>query len=163
MRLTLALDGERLELRLLRRGRHLSVTLPDGSEVAGEVTEHDDGTFTLEHAGGRALLAGLARGADRQLWLAGRTWSYQRAEALAEREGPGEGAMTSTIPAVVREVLVAEGEAVAEGQRLLLLESMKTILPIVADRSGQVGAIFCGVGDAVAPGAPLIRIDEAAE
>ena len=42
------------------------------------------------------------------------------------------------------------------GDRLILLESMKMIIPIVAPADGVVQAIHCVAGDSVAPGVPLI-------
>ncbi|MCE7937973.1 MAG: acetyl-CoA carboxylase biotin carboxyl carrier protein subunit [Chloroflexi bacterium CFX6] len=66
------------------------------------------------------------------------------------------------MPAVVVEVLVAPGDAVADGQKLVLLESMKMVLPIVAPHAGVVTAVRCAPGDAVQPGVPLVELDRAA-
>jgi biotin carboxyl carrier protein len=161
VKLTLVVGEEGRALRVLRRGRELEVALPDGRTVAATVDGHPDGTFTLTVEGRRLAVAGARSGAERQLWLAGRTLRYQ-VQAAGPRPGaaPAEAGMASAIPAVVREVLVQVGQEVAEGQKLLLLESMKMVLPVLASRAGRVRAIVKGPGDAVPPGLPLVEIED---
>jgi acetyl-CoA carboxylase biotin carboxyl carrier protein len=48
---------------------------------------------------------------------------------------------------------VAVGDAVAAGQSLLLVESMKMEIPVEAPRAGTVVELRVGVGDVVADGA----------
>ncbi len=59
----------------------------------------------------------------------------------------------------VAEVPVAPGDAVHDGQALVVLEVMKMEHPVVAPVSGVVDAVLVTVGDVVAPGDPLVRID----
>jgi urea carboxylase len=49
---------------------------------------------------------------------------------------------------------------VQNGQKLILLESMKMILPIVAPCDGRIVAIHCQPGRAVQTGVQLVEIDE---
>ena len=70
-------------------------------------------------------------------------------------------ALTLTIPAVVADILVSVGDQVADGDKLILLESMKMIIPIQAPYSGTVTALHCAKGDSVQAGIPLIELDEA--
>jgi biotin carboxyl carrier protein len=44
----------------------------------------------------------------------------------------------------------AAGDAVEEGAVLLILESMKTGIPVEANLGGRVGEMLCAEGDAVA-------------
>ena len=50
----------------------------------------------------------------------------------------------------VWKLLVAEGDAVEEGQTLFILEVMKMEVPYVAPQSGSVTALHIAEGDSVA-------------
>lgn len=56
----------------------------------------------------------------------------------------------------VLEVLVAEGQAVEEGQDLVCLESMKMQMFLQAEQGGTVSAVKVGAGDFVNEGDTLI-------
>ena len=53
---------------------------------------------------------------------------------------------------------VKEGDAVSRGDELLVLEAMKMMNPIRANRSGKVEALLVAVGDHVAKGQALVRL-----
>jgi len=55
-------------------------------------------------------------------------------------------------------VLVAPGEAVTQGQSVLVLEAMKMETDVSAPKSGTVTDIHVAEGDAVAVGEPLFTI-----
>jgi 3-methylcrotonyl-CoA carboxylase alpha subunit len=74
--------------------------------------------------------------------------------------GPDTGSLSASIPAVVAEVLVSVGETVAAGDKLILLESMKMVIPIQAPYDGAVTKINCTAGESVQAGVPLIEIEE---
>ncbi|NGP04005.1 biotin/lipoyl-binding carrier protein [Rhodococcus sp. 14C212] len=52
----------------------------------------------------------------------------------------------------VFEVVVQEGDVVAEGDTLVILESMKMEIPVLAERSGTVTSLDVVVGDVVQQG-----------
>ncbi len=62
----------------------------------------------------------------------------------------------SEIAGNVWKVEVAVGQAVTEGEVLLLLESMKMEIPVEAPRAGVVEAILVGEGAAVKEDQPLV-------
>ncbi len=161
MKVMLRLGATSQEVRVLRSGERLQVTLADGRLLQAEVENNGDGTFTVQRNGHRLECAGAVLGTERQLWLDGRTVRYRRAQpGVLGGYASDQLPMTSAIPAVVREVLVAVGEGVLEGQKLVLLESMKMVLPILASRPGRVRAILCAPGDAIAPGVPLVELED---
>ena len=49
----------------------------------------------------------------------------------------------------VWKVLVSEGDHVDEGDTLVILESMKMEIPILAEESGTVTKLYVGEGDVV--------------
>ena len=72
--------------------------------------------------------------------------------------GGGDAEITSVMPGVVKEVLVAADEPVEAGQPLLILEAMKMENEIRAPRQGVVGAIHVEAGQAVEKGAALVSL-----
>jgi len=81
----------------------------------------------------------------------------ERAARLAERERVGSGGdLNSVMPGIVVQLLVKEGESVAEGQPLLILEAMKMQNEICAPVAGEVTRIHVAEGEAVASGAKLL-------
>jgi len=48
---------------------------------------------------------------------------------------------------------------VAAGDKLILLESMKMVIPIQAPRDGRVARVLCAPGDSVPAGVPLVELE----
>ena len=59
----------------------------------------------------------------------------------------------------VWKVVVAEGQSVAVGDTLLVLESMKMEIPVVAERSGTVRSVPAVEGTVVQEGDVLVVLD----
>jgi biotin carboxyl carrier protein len=67
----------------------------------------------------------------------------------------------SEMLATVWRVLVAHDAAVSSGDELMLLESMKMEIPVVAPVAGRIAAVHVAEGQSVAEGDLLIEITEA--
>jgi biotin carboxyl carrier protein len=63
------------------------------------------------------------------------------------------------MPGTVVEVTVAVGDEVSQGQRLVVIESMKMQSELVAERDGVVASVFRAVGDTFDRGAPLVSLE----
>ncbi len=63
------------------------------------------------------------------------------------------------LPGTILEVKVAEGDRVAEGQVLMILEAMKMENEIIALTPGVVRQIVVAKGQSVAAGDPLVILD----
>ena len=76
----------------------------------------------------------------------------------AARAGAGAlaGSLEAPMPGTVLLVHVADGDAVAEGDVLLVLESMKMELSITAPHAGTVEGLALRPGDRVALEQPLV-------
>jgi len=71
----------------------------------------------------------------------------------------GGGSLDAPMPGTVIDVRVEPGAAVAEGDTLVILESMKMELAIQAPADGVVSEVFVATGDRVAQAAPLVALD----
>ena len=62
------------------------------------------------------------------------------------------------ITGTVWKIEVKEGEAIAEGQACVILESMKMEMPVEAPAAGTVEKIHVQEGQAVCEGDPLVTL-----
>lgn len=67
-------------------------------------------------------------------------------------------ALKSPLPGTIKDICVAVGDEVSEGQTLVVLEAMKMANNLEAEKSGKVTAIHVNVGDSVMEGAALVTI-----
>lgn len=87
-----------------------------------------------------------------------RALALRRAKKAAEGAG-GSVAITSPMAGKVAAVLVAEGQEVAEGDGLLVIEAMKMENELRAPRPGVVRNLTGKLGHAVDLGATLCRVE----
>ena len=95
--------------------------------------------------------------------VGGKTWVFHDGvayEMTEERERARtlhvHGSLTSPMPATVIAVNVSPGDAVKNGDVLIMLEAMKMELPIRAPGDGTVAAVYCRPGDLVPADVSLI-------
>jgi acetyl-CoA carboxylase biotin carboxyl carrier protein len=72
---------------------------------------------------------------------------------------PKSSDVVAEMVANVMKVAVTPGERVAVGDTVVLLESMKMEIPVLAERAGTVAAIRVSAGDVVQEGDILVTID----
>ncbi len=111
-----------------------------------------------------ALAARPATAANGVLFLDGEAWSYgpRRAEHLAGGGGVSDGAVLAPMPGRVLAVLVKQGQSVAKGERLLVLEAMKMEQALLAPFDGIVAELNASAGGQVTEGTTLVRIEKPA-
>ena len=114
-----------------------------------------DGTRLAGHA--------LVEDASITLWLDGEVHAIPVQTALeaaggAAATGRGSGTLLAPMPGVVAELRVAEGDTVAAGDVLVVLESMKLFMPLAAETAGTVAEIGCRPGETVPAGRVLLVI-----
>ncbi|MGI8587648.1 MAG: biotin carboxylase N-terminal domain-containing protein [Chloroflexia bacterium] len=71
----------------------------------------------------------------------------------------GENRLEAPMPGKIIQVLVSEGEEVAEGQRLVVMEAMKMEFTIKAPHDGRVARLPVRVGQLVEAGAELAEVE----
>lgn len=67
--------------------------------------------------------------------------------------------ITAMMAGTVVEVLVKSGEDVAEGQEVVIIESMKMQLPVQSEITGKVKEIKVGAGDFINEGDTIVVLD----
>ncbi len=85
-------------------------------------------------------------------------YDQQGAQGRPAARTPGD--VTTSMPGNVIEVAVREGDRVAEGDLLLVIEAMKMETEINAPIAGTVAAVHVQKGDRIIPGETLIQIRE---
>jgi urea carboxylase len=68
--------------------------------------------------------------------------------------------VVSSVTGVVFEVAVAEGATVAAGDTLVVVESMKMEIPVVAPCAGRVARILMAAGDGVDEGQAVAVVED---
>lgn len=100
---------------------------------------------------------------ERIVFVAGEAWRFGL--PVAEHRigaGPGsDGAIIAPMPGRVLSVAVRQGDQVAQGQQLLVLEAMKMEHSLVAPFAGMVAELNAKTGAQVSEGTLLVRIEGA--
>jgi propionyl-CoA carboxylase alpha chain/3-methylcrotonyl-CoA carboxylase alpha subunit len=154
------------EARLAREGEAFSVllTAPSADEWTADV---DAWSFPVSRAPrgweiGDVKVTSAVVGDQILVFDAGAVYAFSEVTAAEGAEAAGDGVVLSPMPGKVIQVSVAAGETVRKGQALLTLEAMKMEHVLTAAFDGTVAALAAGVGDQVAEGVLLIRLEKAA-
>jgi biotin carboxyl carrier protein len=153
-------DPREFEVELILRDDADLRARIDGREIAARAEPLADGSTTLTIEGRRIrVIASRRRDA---IAVAAGPASFEFREVAARRAGPAHGLVTPEVsapmPGKVLKLLVHEGERVAPGQPLLIMEAMKMETTLYAESAAQVKRIAVAAGDAVEHGALLIEL-----
>ncbi len=154
--------ADRLTLRHGDRDHSVDVLDARTVVVDGErltVSPAIDGMLRVEDGhGGPAWTAGS--GGERWVYHDGCVYILEVQRGGRRRATGRQGSLAAPMPATVRQIRVAVGDAVTRGETLIVLEAMKMELPVRAGTDGIVAAIDCAEGELVQPGRPLLEITE---
>ena len=98
-----------------------------------------------------------------ELWVDGNVFIFEKVERRrqASREPSGGGNdILALMPGTVEQILVQPGDSVERGQAVIIMESMKMELTVVAHRNGVVKQIPVKGGDQVDKGMRLLELEE---
>jgi len=165
MKTFVQVNGRIREVELVERLGELVVAL-DGEPFEVSYDEVDPyGQVILLHNGEGFALSIEGDGHTTAVTLAGHRYDCalederERAANLAARAAAkGGGPVKAVMSGVVLELMVAVGDDVVEGQRLLILEAMKMQNEICATGPGVVAALHVEPGQAVAAGDKLLTL-----
>ncbi|MCU0510349.1 MAG: hypothetical protein MUC34_18620 [Anaerolineae bacterium] len=170
------------EVLLEGHGAGYRVTI-NGERYEVEVLDAQPGAFTLrmESAAGRPSTADVPAerpsaqdafgprtvywGAEGETkWLSSGGCSYRLDRPKERRRGgaaaaAAENALRAPMPAQVRAVQVSEGDEVAAGQTILLLEAMKMEIKLVSPRPARVARLLAKQGQTVEREQILVELE----
>lgn len=127
----LATVGDRpYSLRLTREGDRFALDLPGGRQIA---SVEEEAVWALRQA------------------------AIRRRSSTSAKKGDE---VKSPIAGVILSLPVPEGEQIAEGAPVVIIEAMKMENPIPAPRAGRVTRLLVQVGETVKAGQPLALIED---
>ena len=132
-------ERRRLTVRLLERSERRQVVEVDGIRHAVAVVSDGASWHTSSPAGSAS-------------------WELAPRFVAHEAEEAGSGPV-SPLPGTVIAVQVAPGDAVAEGDVLMVIEAMKMEHKVTASGAAHVAEVRFSVGDRVDTGDLLVRVD----
>ena len=126
---------------------------PEGAEIEIRV-----GEIAAVRIGGRRFpVRAVAVDGTIHVWCDGETYEFTIRPAAARRSRPSdEEELRAPMPGRILRAMVSEGERVARGAVLLILEAMKMEHEIRAPRDGVVSRLPFRAGDQVDAGAVLV-------
>ena len=134
-------------------------TIPMYSGAPGNVnSDEDERTTMVVEVNGKRLevsLPDLSGGAKPASKPAVKTRKSRSARGAAK--GGGDE-LTSPMQGTIVKVAASDGDTVAEGDLILVLEAMKMEQPITAHKAGKVSGLSAKAGDTVTSGAVLATI-----
>ena len=112
---------------------------------------------------GSPVDATLARGDGHVHVFWGNAYTFEVPDPLAVGTAAvgGSGTIEAPMPGLVKAVFVKAGEAVAQGERLAILEAMKMEHALRAPADGTVAEVLVAEGAQVEAGAALVRMEDA--
>jgi acetyl-CoA/propionyl-CoA carboxylase biotin carboxyl carrier protein len=138
--------------------------VPPYGAIAAADEPVDRERITVEVAGRRlevSLPAGIAAGGGGGAGSSGsRRPPAARRGASAHAAASGD-ALASPMQGTIVKVAVEEGQVVAAGDLVVVLEAMKMEQPITAHRAGTVTELSATIGDVIGSGATVCRIVDA--
>ncbi len=146
-----------LTLEMQQRGETVTLQVEDGPALTAELVHADDGSLTLRlplpEGGFRTLRATVSgNGKERWVTIAGQTWVFTPSAGRPRRGAGSEqsaGVLRAPMPGQVRAVQAAEGDVVAKGQTILVLEAMKMEIRIQAPFDGTLASLKVTAGQTV--------------
>ena len=152
---------EVLSVAAVATGNGWSLQIGERRFLAAATFASDGATvLTIDGAQSRAVV--LDHGDDIAVFVGGENWLFERVDPLAPPAGADvhAGRLSAPMPGRVVQLLVGAGDAVSQGQALIVIEAMKMEHTIAAPRDGTVEAVRYAVGDLVEEGSELIVMEE---
>ena len=142
----LSIDGKTCRVDASRSGRMIYSVIEDGHQYEAVVYERGSHGFDVLIAG---RLFHLDATDERQKLLA----------HVSKVKAEGKQTITAQMPGKIVKLSVAVGDAVAEGQGLVVIEAMKMENEIPSPIDGRVVEIGVREGEAVEMGATLLVVE----
>lgn len=135
----------------------------DGRDIAGTVAAMPDGSALVEINGRRMRVAAARRASSIMVCAGPLTAEFSAVEGRAAARAGGLAApeIDAPMPGKVLKVLVAEGQPVAHGEALIVIEAMKMETTLYAESPAIVARICVTAGQMVDHGTRLMELKPA--
>lgn len=151
---------EPLLLHVAGEPRGFTVSL-DGRLWKGACERVGPDRVALRVGGHRTVWQRAASGLDRWVAAGADAFAFTLVEPqVLGADAAAAGALEAPMPGTVLSVRCAEGDAVAEGDLLVVVESMKMELSLTAPAAATVSAVLVGEGQSVRQGQALVELAE---
>ncbi|HEY9292978.1 MAG TPA: biotin carboxylase N-terminal domain-containing protein [Microlunatus sp.] len=133
--------------------------IPPYDGAAGEDAEPAEKTTVVVEVNGKRLEVALPA----ELGTVSAAGNGRAKKPKRQRKGGGASAasgnaLTSPMQGTIVKVAVADGDEVAEGDLVVVLEAMKMEQPLSAHRSGKISGLAAAVGETVTSGSVICEI-----
>ena len=135
-------------------------TIPPYSGAESEAPEDSERTQLTVEVGGKRIEVSLPATLAVSGGAAKKQGPARRAKKSGGAHKAGGDAVTAPMQGTVVKVAVAEGQEVAEGDLVVVLEAMKMEQPLNAHKSGIVHNVTAEIGVTVNNGSPLLEIKD---
>ena len=134
-----------------------------GDELSLRAHSVEANTLRVEHGGHSVTAHVTTSGGTTRVFIRGRVYELTKADDAASGSAAviGSPEIRSTMPGKILAVLVAEGDTVAAGDDVIILEAMKMENRLRAEIAGTVEKIEVREGDRVEGGDVLVRLTAA--
>jgi len=154
---------QRRHWRVTASGGHLRLQGPEQAHQISLLGQDAEGRWRVALDGVQRSVIAVRDESKRRLELASAAavFSFHEPSAFPEaRDLNNPAHARAPVAGLVAQVLVAVGDAVAEGQALLSVEAMKMEMWLTAGQAGRVKALHVGLRESVAAGALLVELED---
>ena len=160
VRLSMQLRGQQHALALQSQQREPLTIVVDETPVVVTNVLRTDGEIAAALNGVRRKARVFVYEIHVHVWLAGRHYDFLHEDPRSREFSAAAtgGGLTTPLPGVVVAVKVTEGQSVAAGEVLMVIEAMKMEHAITAPHAGTVQALHFAAGDRVSEGSALLEL-----
>ncbi|MFB4282567.1 biotin carboxylase N-terminal domain-containing protein [Nonomuraea sp. MTCD27] len=133
---------------------------PYEGEVAADEPAAARETVTVE-VGGKRLEVVLPAGLGTSAATPVANKAPRRGAGGTRKSAAGGDALVSPMQGTIVKVVAADGDAVSEGDTVVVLEAMKMEQPLAAHKSGTITGLAAAIGQTVTSGATICEIKDA--
>lgn len=155
-------QGQPLDFTLLSHGGSWQLTLPNSSLTEIHEARVEGSFLWIRTAEAFWRVPFLITSDEVQLLWKGHLYRFRRPHPSGSvLYPPGEGTLMAPMPGLITRVFVQEGQSVEAGERLLVLEAMKTEQSLRAPFDGVVTQLNAREGEIVQEGTILVEVSPA--
>ncbi|MGN6777215.1 acetyl/propionyl/methylcrotonyl-CoA carboxylase subunit alpha [Rhizobium sp.] len=146
--------------RVAAKGRSLFSVAFDGRAILVRLLAGEGLSRHVEIDGRQSHVDIFETSSGLTLFLDGQTHHFHRLDLLdgGEEAASGGDRVIAPMPGLVKIVRVREGDTVAKGQALIVMEAMKMELTLTAARDGIIESLHVGEGDQTSESAVLLSL-----